>query len=70
MSDQANYNSLRTTYNKWASDLMQMKNSNGRYQNGFNITDKKHAQNEMKRIRRDALNKWGKEIPYNSIEDW
>ena len=70
MSDQVNYNSLRNTYNKWASDLMQMKNANGKYQNGFKVTDKKHAQDEMKRIRKSAMQKWNKEIPYNSIEDW
>lgn len=70
MSDQVNYNSLRNTYNKWAIDLMQMKNANGKYQNGFKITDKKHAQDEMKRIRKSAMQKWNKEIPYNSIEDW
>ena len=70
MSDQVNYNSLRNTYNKWASDLMQMKNANGQYQNGFKASDKKHAQNEMKRIRKSAMQKWNKEIPYNSIEDW
>lgn len=70
MSDQVNYNSLRNTYNKWASDLMQMKNANGKYQNGFKVTDKKHAQDEMKRIRKSAMQKWSKEIPYNSIEDW
>lgn len=70
MSDQVNYNSLRNTYNKWASDLMQMKNANGRYINGFSINDKKHAQSEMKRLRNEAMNKWGKEIPYNSIENW
>lgn len=70
MSDQVNYNSLRNTYNKWASDLMQMKNANGKYQNGFKASDKKHAQDEMKRIRKSAMQKWNKEIPYNSIEDW
>ena len=70
MSDQVNYNSLRNTYNKWASDLMQMKNANGKYQNGFKVADKKHAQDEMKRIRKSAMQKWNKEIPYNSIEDW
>lgn len=70
MSDQVNYNSLRNTYNKWASDLMQMKNANGKYQNGFKASDKKHAQDEMKRIRKSAMQKWSKEIPYNSIEDW
>ncbi len=70
MSDQVNYNSLRNTYNKWASDLMQMKNANGQYQNGFKASDKKHAQDEMKRIRKNAMQKWNKEIPYNSIEDW
>lgn len=70
MSDQMNYNSLRNTYNKWASDLMQMKNANGRYLNGYSINDKKHAQSEMKRLRNEAMNKWGKEIPYNSIENW
>lgn len=70
MSDQVNYNSLRNTYNKWASDLMQMKNANGKYQNGFKESDKKHAQDEMKRIRKSAMQKWNKEIPYNSIEDW
>ncbi len=70
MSDQVNYNSLRNTYNKWASDLMQMKNANGKYQNGFKASDKKHAQDEMKRIRKSAMQKWKKEIPYNSIEDW
>lgn len=70
MSDQMNYNSLRNTYNKWASDLMEMKNANGKYQNGFKASDKKHAQDEMKRIRKSAMQKWNKEIPYNSIEDW
>ena len=70
MSDQVNYNSLRNTYNKWASDLMEMKNANGKYQNGFKASDKKHAQDEMKRIRKSAMQKWSKEIPYNSIEDW
>ena len=70
MSDQVNYNSLRSTYNKWASDLMQMKNANGRYQNGYSTNDKRHAQSEMKRIRKEAMSKWGKEIPYNSLEDW
>lgn len=70
MSDQVNYNSLRNTYNKWASDLMEMKNANGKYQNGFKASDKKHAQDEMKRIRKSAMQKWNKEIPYNSIEDW
>ncbi len=70
MSDQVNYNSLRNTYNKWASDLMQMKNANGRYQDGFKLSDKKHAQDDMKRIRKSAMQKWNKEIPYNSIEDW
>ena len=69
-SDQRNYNTLRNTYNKWASDLMQMKNLNGRYQNGYEEKDKRHAQSEMKRIREMAKSKWGKEIPYNSIEDW
>lgn len=70
MSDQVNYNSLRNTYNKWASDIMEMKNANGKYQNGFKASDKKHAQDEMKRIRKSAMQKWSKEIPYNSIEDW
>ena len=70
MADQVNFNSLRNTYNKWASDLMQMKNLNGKYQNGYSPSDKQHAQSEMKRIRNDANKKWGKEIPYNSIEDW
>ena len=70
MADQTNYNSLRNTYNKWASDLMQMKNSNGRYQNGYSDSDKRNAQSEMKRIRQSAMQKWGKEIPYNSMEDW
>ena len=70
MTDQVNYNSLRNTYNKWASDLMQMKNRNGHYQNGYNTSDKLHAQSEMKRIRSEAKSKWNKEIPYNSIEDW
>lgn len=70
MSDQMNYNTMRNTYNKWASDLMQMKNMNGNYRNGFNANDKKHAQSEMKRLRNEAMKKWGKEIPYNSIEDW
>lgn len=70
MSDQMNYNSMRNTYNKWAQDLMQMKNANGKYQNGFKASDKKHAQDEMKRIRKSAIQKWNKEIPYNSIEDW
>lgn len=70
MSDQRNYNSMRNTYNKWAQDLMQMKNANGKYQNGFKASDKKHAQDEMKRIRKSAMQKWSKEIPYNSIEDW
>lgn len=70
MSDQVNYNSLRNTYNKWASDLMEMKNANGKYQNGFKASDKKYAQDEMKRIRKSAMQKWNKEIPYNSIEDW
>jgi len=70
LSDQVNYNSLRNTYNKWAMDLMQMKSLSGKYQNGYKSNDKQHAQSEMKRIRKDAMNKWGKEIPYNSIEDW
>lgn len=70
MSDQVNYNSMRNTYNKWAQDLMQMKNANGKYQNGFKASDKKHAQDEMKRIRKSSIQKWNKEIPYNSIEDW
>lgn len=70
MSDQRNYNFMRNTYNKWAQDLMQMKNANGKYQNGFKASDKKHAQDEMKRIRKSAMQKWSKEIPYNSIEDW
>ncbi len=69
-ADQRNYNTLRNTYNKWASDLMQMKNLNGQYQNGYEEKDKRHAQSEMKRIREMAKSKWGKEIPYNSIEDW
>ncbi|MBQ8452478.1 MAG: hypothetical protein IJ539_01720 [Prevotella sp.] len=70
MSDQLNYNSLRNTYNKWASDLMQMKNANGKYLNGYTAADKSHAQSEMKRIRKEAKEKWGKDIPYNSYEDW
>lgn len=70
MSDQVNYNSLRNTYNKWAMDLMQMKSLSGKYQKGYTSNDKQHAQSEMKRIRKDAMKKWGKEIPYNSIEDW
>lgn len=70
ISDQLNYNSIRNTYNKWAQDLMQMKNAIGKYQNGFKTSDKTHAQNEMKRIRKSAIQKWNKEIPYNSIEDW
>lgn len=70
ISDQLNYNSIRNTYNKWAQDLMQMKNAIGKYQNGFKTSDKIHAQNEMKRIRKSARQKWNKEIPYNSIEDW
>lgn len=70
ISDQINYNSMRNTYNKWAQDLMQMKNVNGKYQNGFKPSDKKHAQDEMKRIRKSAMLKWNKEIPYNSIENW
>lgn len=70
MSDQRNYNSMRNTYNKWAQDLMQMKNANGKYQSGFKSSDKKHAQDEMKRIRKSVMQKWNKEIPYNSIEDW
>lgn len=70
MSDQVNYNSMRNTYNKWAQDLMQMKNANGKYQNGFKASDKKHAQDEMKRIRKSSIQKWNKEIPYKSIEDW
>ena len=70
ISDQRNYNFMRNTYNKWAQDLMQMKNANGKYQNGFKASDKKHAQDEMKRIRKSAMQKWSKEIPYNSIEDW
>lgn len=70
MSDQVNYNSLRNTYNKWAQDLMEMKNANGKYQNGFKVSDKKYAQDKMKQIRKMSLQKWNKEIPYNSIEDW
>ena len=70
MSDQVNYNSLRNTYNKWATDLMQMKNLNGKYQKGYSQSDKRHAQSEMKRLRNTAMKNWGKEIPYNSIEDW
>lgn len=31
---------------------------------------KNNAQDEMKRIRKSAMQKWSKEIPYNSIEDW
>lgn len=70
MSDQVNYNSLRNTYNKWAQDLMEMKNANGKYQNGFKASDKKYAQDKMKQIRKMSMQKWNKEIPYNSIEDW
>lgn len=70
LSNAQNYQSLRDTYNKWANDLMQMKNANGRYSNGYTQSDKKHAQSEMKRIRQSAKSKFGKEIPYNSIEDW
>ena len=70
MSDQVNYNSMRNTYNKWADDLQQMKNANGKYQNGYTANQKKHAQSEMERIRKQAKEKWGKEIPYNSIENW
>lgn len=70
MTDQVNYNSLRNTYNKWAQDLMEMKNANGKYQNGFKVSDKKYAQDKMKQIRKMSMQKWNKEIPYNSIEDW
>lgn len=70
MSDQVNYNSLRNTYNKWAQDLMEMKNANGKYQNGYKVSDKKYAQDKMKQIRKMSMQKWNKEIPYNSIEDW
>lgn len=70
MSDQVNYNSLRNTYNKWASDLMQMKSLTGAYSKGYKESDKTHAQSEMKRLRKMAVEKWGKEIPYNSIENW
>ena len=70
LSDARNYQVQRNTYNKWASDLMQMKNANGKYQNGYTQSDKQHAQSEMKRIRENAKQRWGKEIPYNSIEDW
>ncbi len=70
LSDMTNYQSLRNTYMKWANDLMQMKNANGQYSNGYSQSDKKHAQNEMKRIRQTAKSKFGKEIPYNSLEDW
>ena len=69
-ADQQNYNTLRKTYNKWASDLMEMKNANGKYQNGYSQNDKRHAQSEMKRIRNMAKSKWGKDIDYNSLEDW
>ena len=70
LTDAQNYQSLRNTYNKWANDLIQMKNANGQYSNGYNQSDKKHTQSEMKRIRQSAKSKFGKEIPYNSIEDW
>lgn len=70
LADQVNYNSLRNTYKKWASDLMQMKTLSGKYQRGYTINDKNKAQSEMKRLRKDSMNKWGKEIPYDSIEDW
>lgn len=70
MTDQVNYNSLRNTYNKWAQDLMEMKNANGKYQNGFKASDKKYAQDQMKQLRKMSMQKWNKEIPYNSIEDW
>ncbi|MBR1881846.1 MAG: WG repeat-containing protein [Muribaculaceae bacterium] len=70
LTDAQNYQSLRNTYNKWANDLIQMKNANGQYSNGYTQSDKKHAQSEMKRIRQSAKSKFGKEIPYNSIEDW
>ncbi len=69
-SDMQNYNSLRNTYRKWADDLREMKFANGKYQNGYSQSDKQHAQSEMKRIRQTAQSKWGKEIPYDSIEDW
>ena len=70
LADAKNYQTMRDTYNKWAYDLMQMKNANGRYQNGYTQQDKQHAQSEMKRLRQMAKQKWGKDIPYNSIEDW
>lgn len=70
LSDAQNYQSLRNTYNKWKDDLYQMKNANGKYQNGYTISDKKHAQSQMKQIRQMASSKWGKEIPKDSIEDW
>lgn len=70
LSDARNYQVQRNTYNKWANDLMAMKNHNGKYQNGYTQSDKQHAQSEMKRIRENAKQRWGKEIPYNSIEDW
>ena len=66
MSDQYNYNILRNTYNKWATDLSMMKNGNREY----TTEDKRKAQDEMKRIRKMAKEKWNKDIPYNSIEDW
>lgn len=69
-SDMQNYNSLRNTYRKWADDLREMKFANGKYQNGYSQSDKQKAQSEMKRIRQTAQSKWGKEIPYDSIEDW
>ncbi|MBQ9236343.1 MAG: WG repeat-containing protein [Prevotella sp.] len=69
-SDQQNYNVMRNTYRKWANDLQQMKYSNGKYQNGYTQSDKHHAQSEMKRIRNTAKSKWGKEIPYDALEDW
>ncbi|MBP3228549.1 MAG: hypothetical protein J6M53_07215 [Bacteroidaceae bacterium] len=53
-----------------AQDLMAMKTAGGKYQNGYSASDKQHVQSEMKRLRKAAKQKWGKEIPYNSIEDW
>lgn len=70
LSDAQNYQSLRNTYNKWGDDLMQMKNANGKYQNGYSKADKEHAQSEMKRIRNAARSKFGKDIPKHSLEDW
>lgn len=68
--DQQNYIELRKTYRKWADDLVAMKNHNGKFQNGYTENEKRHAQEAMKRISNMAKEKWGKEIPYDPIEDW